>query len=211
MTGFEKFILVLFYLSFFVGLFGLMIYWLIRDSNETYDPLYEPRSFQTTGKTYFLSGDCIMAYFLGGMALLFIHMAITVKVTDSTPRWQVVVALGLLALMMGALAFHILNFNINYWKHTRGTTLSFNPNPRTVTVSTPAGQYTIREGDIEHIEVVSNEHTKLLYSYFRIRLHNGDELLLTDKMPGIDAFFLYFKDIPHTRYKQDFPLIPEHA
>ena len=211
MTAAETTIIVLILIAGTFGPWILIIISAVRDSNRAYDPLYEPRSFQTTGKTYFLSLDCLMAYFFGGMALLLIHMAITVKITDSTPRWQVVAALGLMALMTGALALHILNFNINYWRHTRNITLSFNPNPKTVTVSTPARAYIIREGDIEHIDVVSNEHPKLLYSYFRIKLKSGDELILTDKMPGTDAFLLYFKDVPFTRYKRRFPLIPQHS
>ncbi|GAB3181290.1 hypothetical protein [Telluribacter humicola] len=211
MTATETTIIVLILIAGTFGPWILIIISAVRDSNRAYDPLYEPRSFQTTGKTYFLSLDCFMAYFFSGMSLLFIHLAITVKVTDSTPRWLVVTVLGLLALMMGAMALYILNFNINYWKHTRGITLSFNPNPKTVTVSTPTAEYVIQDEDVEHIDVVSNEHPKLLYSYFRIRLKSGDELILTDKMPGTDAFLLYFKDVPFTRFKQDLPIIPEQS
>ncbi|HEV7346692.1 MAG TPA: hypothetical protein VGN67_00085 [Telluribacter sp.] len=191
-----------------IGPLLLFIAAALRDSNQTYDPLYKPRSFHITGKTYFLNGDCLFAYFLIGIAVFLIYVAITAKITDSTPHWQVFTALSLVALMMGALAYYLLYLNINYWRHTKDTTLSFDPGHKTVTVHTPEQKYVIREGDIEQVDLVSNFHTKLYYGYFTVKLKGGNELILTDNMPGTGAFFQYFRNTPHYyRHYQRFPII----
>jgi hypothetical protein len=209
MTGFEEFLLALIMvLVIVVGPIVLFIVAALRDSNQTYDPLHQPRSYKTTGKTYFLSFDCLFAYFLIGMAVVIVYEILDVRITDGTPPWKVYCMMGLLVLMISLFASHILYLNINYWKHTRDTTLSFDPGTKTVTVHTPEQSYVVREEDIEQVDLVSNFHTKLYFAFFRVRLKSGKELILTDSMPGTSAFFQYFRNIPnYYRHKQRFPII----
>ncbi len=191
-----------------VGPFALIVRSLIKYSDETFAPRYQPRTYRTSAKDFFLSTDTFVT--IGGTAfglwLLTVLWNLDERYTSSRD-WTVYAALGLLVVLCLSLTTYFLILNLNHWKYTRDRVLYFDPEARTLTVQTSQDEHLIGEGDIERVEVFATENERNYQAYYRLKLSDGRELIITEKTKGAHAIFDFFQDIPTHRHKQWLPLI----
>lgn len=208
MTNGETLFVVAFTMVLLLGPFALMIYSLLKHSKETYSVLYIPQIFRTSAFEYFFSFEIFFGIFLAIMGMLIISSMIGVKISvTEVPHWFVYVTIYSTILMMFVGSAYILSLSINYWKYSKNVTIGFYPETKSITINTDFQEYIIHEGDIENVEVFTNDNYKLFFAYYRLKLKNGEELILTCKTKGVFGIFEFFKKIPSVSIIKRFPII----
>jgi hypothetical protein len=110
-------------------------------------------------------------------------------------------------LMIISFSLYIFSLEINYWHFTRNVILTFDPKSKTIRINTFSREYLIGEGDIQQVDIFTNDNYKLPYVYYRFKLQDGHEFLLTNKTKGILGIFEYFREIPTTYHIRRFPIV----
>jgi hypothetical protein len=128
MTTGETVILVLFILAGTIGPWAWIIYGLIRASNETFEPAYQPRTYLTSAWYFFFLVDFFVVILLvASGTFLTILLSRPLKISDSTPP-VMVYSIGLLLIFLcTGIASYIVLLYVNYWKHTKDRILTFDP------------------------------------------------------------------------------------
>ncbi|GHB71226.1 hypothetical protein [Persicitalea jodogahamensis] len=195
-------------LLFFVGPLVLFVRFGLKFSDETYEPRYQPRTYRTSFRDFFLTMESGLAIFLIIMGLLFIRLLTKPIINQSgQPDWTAYGILGLLTLMLFGVSVYILVLDLNYWEHTKDRVLIFDPEARTLIVHTDEGEYIIVERGIERVDIFSNQNHRNLREYYLFKLRDGRKLIITDKTKGAYAIFDFFNDIPEHRHKRLIPTI----
>lgn len=196
------------------GLFAWGMFKLLRFTRNTVgenSPLKVRRVYRISESKYFLSFDSLFVYFLAYFTLHWIYIVAfvlpTSTIADGVSLWPIYGISGLLLLLLSSLAWYGLSLTFNYWKYTKNVSLCFDPETKTLRVTSDNGEQLIRDGDIESVEIVSNQNHKFYYGYYKFRLADGNELILTEKTPGVWAIFEYFKELPRVYHKRRFPII----
>jgi len=191
-----------------LGPFAFIIYSLLKHSKEANSVLYTPRTFHTSVFEYFFSLDIIFGAYLAVIGSLVFSSSIDIKISVTTvPHWCVYATLCIVIMMMIGGSIYILYLSYNYWEYTKNVILSFEPETKSIFIQTSSKEFVIREGDIEKVEVFTNDNYKLPFSYYRFKLKNDEELLLTCKTKGVLGIFEYFKKIPIVENIKRFPII----
>ncbi|MPR33830.1 hypothetical protein [Salmonirosea aquatica] len=212
MTTGETILIVLITLGGTVGPWALIIYQLVRASDETFEPVYQSRTYRTSAWFYLFSMDFLLVILLLVFGTFFTTLlSQPLRINDSTPYWVVYSIYLLLTFLCTGVASYILLLNVNYWKYTKDRILTFDPEARVLTVQTDEDEYVLSENDIEMVDVFSNEGYRFIYSYFRFTLRDGRALIITDKTKGAYAIFEFFKNLPLHRHKRRVPTIPQAA
>lgn len=207
MTNGETLFVVTFLMVLLLGPFAFIIYSLLKHSKETNTVLHTPCTFQTSAFEYFFSLDIIFGAYLALGSLVF-SSSIGIKISVTTfPHWYVYATLCIVIMMMIGGSIYILYLSFNYWEYTKNVILSFEPETKSIFIQTSSKELVIREGDIEKVEVFTNDNYKLPFSYYRFKLKNDEELLLTCKTKGVLGIFEYFKKIPTLENIKRFPII----
>ncbi|WP_254561605.1 hypothetical protein [Dyadobacter diqingensis] len=197
-------------IAFLFGIFGLVIWRLLRYSENTvgkYSPLKLSRSYQIKAFPYFTKFDNLFLYFIGLSGLYMLS-----KVPDTfSPSvylydWKNPASLILISLLMLGFAAWYLYLDLIYWHHTKDIRVTYHPEEKIVEIDFPEKTYTLGEGDIRHIEMITNG-AKMQFGHYIYSLANGESFILTDRMPGIWAIQEYFKKIPFKMTIKGFPLI----
>lgn len=196
-------------IAIFLGLFALAMWRLLIYTDNTvrkYSPLKISRSYEITSFRYFTRIDNLIAYYFGAIALYCLS-----KIPDTfSPSvyiydWRNPATLIFISLLMLSFPAWYFYLDYNYWLHTRNIRITYFPDEKTVEVDFPAKTYTIRNGDISHIEMISS--AKMYFCYSIYSLANGESFILTNRMPGTWAIDEYFKRIPFKKTEKRFPLI----
>jgi len=210
MTTGETAILVLIILAGTIGPWAWIIYGLIRASDETFEPVYQPRTYRTSAWYFFLSIDFLVVILLVALGtFLTLLLSRPLKISDTTPPGVVYSIYLLLIFLCTGLACYIVLLCVNYWKHTKDRILVFDPQARTLTVHTDEDEYVISEEDIERVEIFSNENWRFLYQYYHFKFRDGREMIITNKTKGAYAIFEFFKNLPLHSHKRWIPTIPQ--
>lgn len=199
-------------IAFLFGIFGLVIWRLLKYSENTvgkYSPLKISRSYQIKAFPYFTKFENLFFYYigLGGLYLLS-------KVPDTfSPSvylydWRNPASLIFISLLMLGFAAWYLYLDLIYWHHTKGIRVTYHPEEKIVEIDFPEKTYTLGEGDIRHIEMITNG-AKMQFGHYIYSLANGESFILTDRMPGVWAIQEYFKKIPFKMTIKGFPLIKQ--
>ena len=208
MTNWETFIVVAITLVLILGPFAAMIIAGLRHSKETYQVLYKAESFNNPWPQYFISLDIFFASFFTILSGLIFSLTFDLKIGPSSiPDWCVYALLYTIVLMILSLSGYIFSLTINYWEYTKDVILTFDPKTKTIFVRTASCEYVLHEDDMKEAEIFTNDNYKLPFLYYRFRLQNGEELLLTGHTKGVLGIFEYFKKIPQNYHKQFFPII----
>ncbi|MCF2445255.1 hypothetical protein L0657_14900 [Dyadobacter sp. CY345] len=197
-------------ISIFFGIFGWAIWQLLRYSENTvgkYSPLKISRSYEISAFQYFTKFDNLFFYYigLGGLYLLS-------KVPDTFTTsvylfdWRNSASIIFISLLFLSLPSFYLYLDINYWYRTKNIKLIYYPESKIVEIDFPEKIYTLGEGDIKHIEVISSGG-KIQFGYSIYSLKNGESFILTDRVPGTWAIREYFKKILVKFTEKRFPLI----
>ncbi len=208
MTTGETAFLIILILLFFVGPLILFVRFGLKFSDETYEPSYQPRTYRTSARDFFLTMESGLAVFLVVMGLFFLQfLSKPISNQSGYPDWAVYALLGLITLMCFGASIYILIFDFNYWKYTKDRVMAFDPETRTLTVQTDEDEYIIGDGDVKKVDIFSNQNYRNLREYYRFKLRDGRELIITDKTKGAYAIFDFFTNIPEYRYKRWIPTI----
>lgn len=208
MTNGETLFVVAFIMVLLLGPFAFIIYSLLKHSKETNSVLYTPRTFQTSVFEYFFSLDIFFGGYLAIMGGFIFSASIDMKVSPSAvPDWCAYAALYCVVLMMIGGSIYILYLPVNYWKYTKNVTITFDPETKSITINTDSDEYIIHEEDIENVEIFTNNNYKFFFAYYRLKLKNSKELLLTSKSKGVLGIFEFFKKIPTAQNIKQFPII----
>lgn len=209
MTNGETFFLVAITLILILAPFAAMVVAGLRQSKETYQVLYKAESFNNPWPQYFISLDIFFASCFTIIGGSIFSLTFNLKIGPSSiPDWCVYALLYGIILMMLSLSGYIFFLTINYWKYTRDVIITFDPKTKTIFVGTASHEYVLHKDDIKQVEIFTNGNYKLLFLYYRFRLQNGEEFLLTGHTKGVFGIFEYFKKIPSKYHKQAFPVIP---
>ena len=130
-----------------LGVFAVIVFSLLAFSKETYSVLHEPHEFRNRVSGYILSIDAFLAYifiFLGGV-LSSIIFNLKIK-SPGIPDWCSYVLLSMVALICVLAGIYVLYLSVNYWKHDRHIVLRFEPQTRTIFVSTESHEYVLKRG-----------------------------------------------------------------
>lgn len=180
---------------FFFGLFGWGIWRLLRLTRNTVgenSPLKVQRVYQVSKRKYFMGFYGIVGFvsFLQAIALLIVF--VRVPLTSELPIRPLFLYLLLFLVLaivigMGVLAFSLL---LNHWPYAQGVSITTNPTDHSLEIRLRDRILTLREGDIERIEVVVHK-VRMGSSYRIYYLANGDRFLLPDRVRWdvIDEFF----------------------
>jgi hypothetical protein len=205
MTNGETLFVVAFTMVLLLGPFALMIYSLLKHSKETYSVLYTPQIFKTSAFEYFFSFDIFFGSFWAIMGMLTLSSMIGIKISvTEVPHWCVYVTIYCTILMMFVGSAYI---SINYWKYSKNLIIAFYPETKRITINTNSQEYSIHEGDIENVKIYTNDNNKLFFAYYRLKLKNGEEFILTCKTKGVFGIFEFFKKISSVKYIKRFPII----
>ena len=208
MTTVETAFFVALVLVLVVGPFAWMVVSGLRHSDETYEPRFQPRTYQTSARDFFLTMDSGLVVFLTAMGLFFVHFLLkSIDNQSECPDWTVYAFFGLLILVFFGVSVYFLILDLNYWKYTKDRILAFDPESRTLTVQTDEDEYMIGESDVEQVDVFSNENYRNLREYYVFKLRDGRELIITDKTKGAYAIFDFFQNLPTHRHKRSIPTI----
>jgi hypothetical protein len=194
----------------FFGVFGLIIWLLLKYSENTYgkySPLKISRSYEISAFQYFTKLDNYAVYYLG---VLSIYCLIKLPDAFSPSKyiydWRYTALLLLICIIFIGLFLYYLNLLLNYWKHTRNICITYQPEEKIVEISFPEKKFIIQEGDIKSIEMIRNGG-KIQFGYFVYTLTDGESFILTDRMPGTWAIQEYFRRIPCKMTEKRFPFI----
>lgn len=183
---------------FVFGLFGWGIWRLLRLTRDTVgenSPLKVRRVYQVSKRRYFLGFYGIMGFIslVLGIAFLFV----IIKVPPSTDLVHPIFFHLLLFLIfagnigLGVLAFALL---LNHWPYARGVSITTNPADHSLELRLRDQVLTLREGDIERIELMAHK-ARMGLSYRIYYLADGDRFLLPDSVRW-DIIDEYFPKIP---------------
>lgn len=208
MTNGETLFLVAFTMVLLLGPFALMIFSLLKHSKETYSVLYTARTFSTSAFEYFFCFEIFFGSFLVIMSGFIFSASIGMKVsTSSVPDWCAYVTIYFLILMTLILGMYIFYIVLNYWKYTKNIIIAFDPEKKSIIINTDYQEYILHEGDIENVEIFTNNNYKLFFAYYRLKLKNSEELILTSRTKGVFGIFEFFRNIPSVSNVKRFPII----
>jgi len=208
MTNGETLFFVVFIMVLLLGPFAHMIFSLLKHSKETYSVLYTPRTFSTSAFEYFFCFEIFLGSFLLIMSGFIFSASIGMKVSPSSmPDWYAYATIYFLILMMLILGMYIFYIVLNYWRYTKNVIIAFDPETKSITINTDCQEYILHEGDIQNAEVFTNDNYKLFFAYYRLKLKNGEELILTSRTKGVFGIFEFFRKIPSVSYVKRFPII----
>jgi len=197
-------------IGIFIVTFALIIWQLIRYSDNTvgkYSPLKISRTYQIHYFRYFTKLDNLFLYWVGISGLYFLS-----KVPDTFSSsvylydWRNPASLICFSLLLISLSASYLYLDINYWQHTKNIRVSYLPEEKIVMICFPDKTYTLGQGDIIGIELITNG-AKMQLGYYVYFLANGESFILTDRMPGVWAIQEYFRKIPFKMSIKRFPVI----
>lgn len=184
---------------FIFGLFGWGIWRLLRLTRDTVgenSPLKVQRVYQVSKRRYFLGFYGIMGFIslLLGIAFLFviIRVPLTSNITHLIFFHFLLFLIFAGSTGLGVLAFALL---LNHWTYARGVSITTNPADHSLEIRLRDRVLTLREGDIERIEMVVHK-ARMGSSYQIYYLANGDRFLLPDRVPGWNVIGEYFPKIP---------------
>ncbi|GAB3181294.1 hypothetical protein [Telluribacter humicola] len=203
---------VIFLLVF--GAFGWYLYKALRLTRNTVgkdSPLYVQRTYHMSAWEYFTNFDSVINYSIypiGPVLLILLLRADWSDLTQS-PLYLVGLVVIIAGLVwMSLMSYRLLLLDINHWKYTRDKTLIFDPTDYSLAVQTSARTLSIRQADIASIEYYySNIRLFGSYSYYRLKLMNDEELILSSRSKGLWALYEYFKNVPSHSHRQDYPII----
>ncbi len=208
MTTGETIISVILILLSVIGPFTVFIWYALKYSKETFDPLLHPRTYYTSAKYFFWSIDFVKSIYLIAFGVVMLTLLLTKENLKSVyPIWTVYALYGSLVVLSFGAAALWLTLQLNYWKFSKGRVLSFDPEARTLTVQVEGSEYIIREDNVERVDIFSNEGYRNLYEYYQFTLRGGRCLIITDRTKGAAAIFDFFRELPLYRHKRRVPLI----
>lgn len=193
---------------FVFGLFGWCIWKLLNFTKNTIgdnSPLKVVRVYQIAEWQYFMKFESLFIYYMLVFGLLMMKASFFIHTSVLNLFLSRLLIFGF-GLAMLAVCFLYLTLDINYWKYTRDIILETNPVDHELNLHFPDRTVILRDGDIEKVLITSNE-VKMRFSYMTYFLKNGDQFILSDKMPGIEVIQEYFKKIPVEYRKERFPYI----
>lgn len=197
-------------IAFLFGIFGLVIWRLLRYSENTvgkYSPLKISRSYQIIAFQYFTKFDNLFFYYIGLSGLYLLSKVLdTFSPSVYLYDWRNPASLIFISLLMLGFSAWYLYLDLIYWHHTKNISVTYQPEEKIIEIDFPDKTYTLRDGDIDHIEMITNG-AKMQFGYYIYSLTNGESFILTDRMPGVWAIREYFKKIPFKMTLKGFPLI----
>ena len=149
-----------------------------------------------------------MAIFLGLLGVIFIvQLSTTSFTTDvSHPRLAFLLIVLMPAMCFGGSAL-MMALIMNHWPYTRGVRITSYPAEHALEITLRNSKYMVREGDIERIEGVHRK-ARVGYSYWIYYLANGDNFILSERVPGQEVIWEYFPRIPVSGSHSQFGFIP---
>lgn len=198
---------------FIFGLFGWGIWRLLRLTRDTVgenSPLKVQRTYYVSAREYFTRLDMVLNYcfYLGFPLILYLLVRTALLNLIGEPLYIVLFVFSILVFLYLHGAYRLLCLDMNYWEHTREKTLFFDPVDYSITVVAPNRTLHIKQGDVLLIEsYYSDIRPYTTYNYYRLKLNNDDEIILTNRSKGLWALFEYCRAVPHKHFKQRFPLI----
>ncbi|WAC10729.1 hypothetical protein [Dyadobacter pollutisoli] len=193
---------------FVFGIFAWCIWKLLNYTKNTIgknSPLKVVRVYQIQEWQYFLKFENLFIYYLLGAGLLITKASFSIYTSEFNLFLTRLLIFSLGSVMLFACAFYLI-LDTNHWKYVRNIRLETDPVTHELDLHFPDHTLTIRDGDIEKVVVASNE-AKLRFSYMTYFLKNGEQFILSDRMPGIEVIHEYFKKIPIEYHKERFPYI----
>jgi hypothetical protein len=194
----------------FFGVFGLIIWLLLKYSENTYgkySPLKISRSYEISAFQYFTRVDNFAVYYFGTLGIYCLSkLPNAFSPSKYIYDWRYTALLLSICILLIGLFLYYLNLLLNYWKHTRNICIKYQPDEKIVEISFPEKTFIIQEGDIRSIEMIRNVG-KIQFGYFVYTLTNGESFILTDRMPGTWAIQEYFRRIPFKMTEKRFPFI----
>jgi len=197
-------------IAIFFGIFSLIIWRLVRYSENTVgknSPLKISRSYHISAFQYFTRFDNLFFYYIGvGGLYLLSKVPDTFTTSVYLFDWRNSASIIFISLLFLSLPSFYLYLDINYWYRTKNIKLIYYPESKIVEIDFPEKIYTLGEGDISHIEMITNG-AKMQFAYYVYSLANGESFILTDRMPGAWAIQEYFRRIPFKMTEKRFPFI----
>ena len=208
MTNGETFFLVALILVLILAPFIAVVVAGLRHSKETYEVAYKAKSFNNTWQQYFISLDIFFACFLTIMGCFFVKATFAIRSNSSSvPDWVSYFLLFSFALMLLSLAMYILALVINHWKYTRDVIITFDPQNKTIFITTSCDRYELHEDNIELVDHFSNQSLKMPFLFYRLKIGDIPVLILTGGTRGVFGIFEFFKKITIQYHRQLFPVI----
>jgi len=195
---------------FVFGLFGWCIHKLLIFTSDTVgsnSPLKVIRVYQISAWSYFTKFDNLFIYYLLPVAGFMFYLGLN-AVFHPDVNYPLAARIGIfgVSLLMLAIPIQYLILDINHWAYTENVTIRSNPGQHEIDIRFDDQTITLRNGDIERIEMFSN-NSKIRISYHTYHLQNGDHFILSDRMPGAWIIREYFKKVPVEYYTKRFPYI----
>ncbi|WP_247235801.1 hypothetical protein [Telluribacter sp. SYSU D00476] len=196
------------------GAFGWYLYKALRLTRNTVgenSPLYVQRTYHVSAWGYFTSLNRVVSYMfypVGPILLILLLRANWSGLTGS-PLYLVGLVVIIAGLVwMSLMSYRLLLLDLNHWKYTRDKTLLFDPADYSLTVQTPDRTISIRQEDIAAIEYYYSDIRFFgSHFYYRLKLMNDDEVVLTSSSKGLWALSEYFKNVPLHSHRQNYPII----
>lgn len=113
MTTGETILVVLLVLAGTVGPWVWIVHGLVQASKETFEPVYQPRTYHTSAWYYFFSVDFLMVVLLLAL-IIFLTTLLSrpLRISDSTSPWMVYSICLLLTFLCTGVASYILLLNV---------------------------------------------------------------------------------------------------
>ncbi len=201
-------IVVIFVLIF--GFFAWGIWRLLKYSRDTFgenSPLKVSRVYVISELRYFtgFEGIITFVFFLMAMAFPFMIFRITVSSNDSPMLTYIMMFLGLIVFLGGAVLNLILL--LNNWKYMKGVVITTYPDEHAVEVKLPDRTFMLYSGDLERVDTLSGE-SRASNWYHTYHLKNGEQFILSGRMPGCDVIGEYFPEVETTWTRKRFVFLP---
>ncbi|GAB2782865.1 hypothetical protein GCM10027275_28370 [Rhabdobacter roseus] len=208
-------ILLIFLVIF--GLLGWYIWRMLRYTRDTVgenSPFVVKRTYQLTAQEYWNSWTMRINYMLYSvcvLALISPFWALPFRADGASNTGMLTIGYilyGIFWLLCFCLLLHNGILDLNYWHHSRDKTIIFDPQAGTVQFITPTQVLTLRDkAELKKIVAYSNDKPKNSYGYYRLYFAGGEELILTDRSPGLWVVLEYFQHAFTESHYQYFPFI----
>ena len=132
--------LLLFFFIF--SLFGWGIWRLLRLTRDTVgknSPLKVQRTYYVSAREYFTRLDMLLNYWIYLAFPLMLYLLVRTALLNLTSEslYIAILVFSILVFLYLYGAYRLLCLDMNYWKHTREKTLSFDPVDFSITVVAP--------------------------------------------------------------------------
>jgi hypothetical protein len=209
LTNQETLIIVLIAVGGVFGPWAIIVFALMKQSNEVYKVLKEPHTYYSKWYRVFLSVDSCFAFMMTFLAGILFSILLNLNVYPSDGDWRSYTLISVLVLLSAFTAIYIHVLNINHWKNLRNLAITFDPEFRRLWIEKDGQEYFIEENSILDVEIFSTGNYKMPFEYYKLNLADGRSLYLAGKGKGVSAIFEYFKKIHAKHIRRRLPLIPD--